>query len=39
MNMRAADMDIKKQAEKEVALLSKLDHANIVKYRESFTGR
>ena len=36
--MRAAPDDVKKQAEKEVKLLSQLDHANIVKYRESFEG-
>ena len=38
MNMRAAPDDVKKQAEKEVKLLSQLNHANIVKYRESFEG-
>ena len=36
--MRAAPDDVKKQAEKEVKLLSQLNHANIVKYRESFEG-
>ena len=38
MNMRAAPDNVKKQAEKEVKLLSQLNHANIVKYRESFIG-
>ena len=36
--MRAAPDNVKKQAEKEVKLLSQLNHANIVKYRESFIG-
>lgn len=38
MNMRAASENVKRQAEKEVQILSQLNHANIVKYRESFEG-
>ena len=38
MDMRLATDDMKKRAELEVKLLSLLDHANIVKYRESFIG-
>ena len=38
MNITAAPDNVKIQAEKEVKLLSQLNHANIVKYRESFIG-
>ena len=38
MNMRAAPDKMKRQAEREVKLLSELNHAYIVKYRESFIG-